>query len=125
MIMLTNAKWYPVPTTLSPCLPRSYDVGTMSMPFLLRWHYVNLVLSTLPLGPYHAFWWLLSYYVNFEYVQNWTMSSPFLQTLLRSYHASTTLIPFLPHSSGSHYTLAFLRERSKDIAGTWPGVMGV
>ena len=23
MKMLMNAKWYPVPTTLSPCLPRS------------------------------------------------------------------------------------------------------
>ena len=22
-IMLMNAKWYPIPTTLSPCLPRS------------------------------------------------------------------------------------------------------
>ena len=37
MIMLMNAKWYPVPTKLSPCLPCSYDVGTTSMPFLLRW----------------------------------------------------------------------------------------
>ena len=26
---------YPVPTKLSPFLPRSYDVGTASMPFLL------------------------------------------------------------------------------------------
>ena len=69
-IMLTNAKWYSVPTTLSPCLPRSYDVGTTPMPFLLRWYYVNPVLSTLTLRPYHALWWLRSYYVNFEHVQN-------------------------------------------------------
>ena len=54
MIMLMNAKWYHVPTTLSPCLPRSYDVGTTSMPFLLRWYYVNPVITTLLLGPYHA-----------------------------------------------------------------------
>ena len=27
---------YPVPTTLSPCLPRSYDVGTTSIRSLLR-----------------------------------------------------------------------------------------
>ena len=53
------------------------------------------------------------------------MSLPFMQTLLRSYHASTTLIPFLPRSSGSHFALAFLRERSKDVVGTWPGVTGV
>ena len=67
-------------------------------------------ITTLPLGPYHALWQLCSY-VNFEHVQNLTTSLPFLQNLLRSYHASTTLIPFLPCSSGSHYALAFLRER--------------
>ena len=89
MIMLMNAKWYPVPTTLSLCLPRSYDV---SISFLLRWHYVNPVLTTLSLGPYHALWRLRSYYVNL------TTSLPFLQTLLRSYHASTTLIPLLLRS---------------------------
>ena len=26
--MLINARCYPVPTTLSPCPPRPYDVGT-------------------------------------------------------------------------------------------------
>ena len=62
-----------------------------------------------------------SYYVNFEHVQNLTTS---LQTLLRSYHAFTTLILFLPHLSSSHYALDFLRERSKDVVGTWPGVTG-
>ena len=36
--MQMNAKWYPFPTTLSPCLPRLYDAGTTSMPFLLRWY---------------------------------------------------------------------------------------
>ena len=46
MIMLMNAKWYPVPTTPFPCLPRSYDVGTTSMPFLLCWHNANPVLTT-------------------------------------------------------------------------------
>ena len=54
MIMLMNAKWYPVPTTLSPCLPRFFDVGTTSI----------LLLTTS------------------------------LQTLLRSYLASTMLIQF-------------------------------
>ena len=39
MIMLImNAKWYPVPTTLSSCLPRSYYAGTNSIQFLLRLH---------------------------------------------------------------------------------------
>ena len=33
-LMLINAICFPVPTTLSPCIPRSYDVGTTSMPFL-------------------------------------------------------------------------------------------
>ena len=42
--MLMNTKWYPVPTTLSPCLPRSYDAGAASIPFLLRWYYVNPLL---------------------------------------------------------------------------------
>ena len=126
-IMLMNAKWYPVPTTLSQCLPRSYDAGTTSMQCLLRWYYVNPVLTTLSLGPHHALWRLRSYYVNFEHVQNLTTSSlPFLQTLLRSYYASTTLIPFLPRSSGgSQYALALFRERSKDLLETWPGVTGV
>ena len=49
------AKCYPVPITLSSCLPRSYDVGTTSMPFLLRWYYVTPVLTTLSLGPYNVF----------------------------------------------------------------------
>ena len=100
-LMLMNAKWYPVPTTLTPCLPRSYD-------FMRRWHYANPVLTTLPLGPYHTPWRLRPYYVNFEHVQNLTSSLSFLQTLLRSHHASTTPIPFLPCSSGSHKALAFL-----------------
>ena len=117
-----NAKWYPVPTTLSPCLPRSYDVGTTSMPFLLRWYYVNPVLTTLSLGPYHALWRLFFEFV--QHVQNLTTFLPFLKTLLLSYYASTTLTPFLPRSSGSHYALAFLRERSKDVVGTWPGMTG-
>ena len=125
MIMVMNAKWYPVPTTLYPCLPRSNDFGTTSMLFLLRWYYVNPVLTMLSQGPYHALRWLRSYYVNFEHVQNLTTSLPFLQTLLRSYHASTTLIPFLPCSSGSHYAVAFLRERSMDVVGTWSDVTGV
>ena len=99
-IMLMNARRYPFPITLSPCLPRSYDVGTTSMPSLLRWYYV-LTLSL---------WWLPFYYVNFEHVQNLTTSLPFLQTLLRSYHAFTTLIPFLVRSSGFHYALAFLES---------------
>ena len=78
--MLVNAKCYPVPTTLSPCLPRSYDFGTTTMPFLLRWHYVNPILTTLSIGPYHALWRLrsYSYYVNFEHVRNLTTSLPFL-----------------------------------------------
>ena len=63
-----------VPTTLSPRLPRSYDVGTTSMPFLLRWYYVNPVLTTLLIGSYHILWRLRSYYVNFENVQNETTS---------------------------------------------------
>ena len=50
-------------------------------------YYVNLVLTTLPLGPYHALWPLRSYYVNFEHVQNLTTSLPFLQTF------NTTLLP--------------------------------
>ena len=54
MIVLVNVKCYPVPTTLSPCLTRSYDVGTTSMPFLLRWYYVNAVLTMLSVGPYHV-----------------------------------------------------------------------
>ena len=60
-----------------------------------------------------------------EHVQNLTTALPFLQTSLRSYHASTTLIPFLPRSSGSHYALVLFRERSKDLVETWPGVTGV
>ena len=52
-IMLMNAKWYPVPTTLSQCLPRSYDAGTMSMQCLLRWYYVNPVLTPLSLPSGH------------------------------------------------------------------------
>ena len=100
-IFIMKAKWYPVPTTLSPCLPYSYDVGTTSMPFLLRWYYVNPVLTTILLGPYHALWRLRSYYVNFEHVQILITSLPFLHTLLRPYHASTTLIPFPRRSLGS------------------------
>ena len=123
--MLMNTKKYAVLITLSSCLPRSFDVGTTSMPFLLRWYYVNPVLTTLSLGPHYALWPLRSYYVNFEHVQNLTTSLPFLQTLLRSYQASTTLIPFLLRSAGSHYALALLRERSKDVVETWPGVTGV
>ena len=64
-------------------------------------------------------------YVNFEHAQSLTTSLPFLQTLQRSYHASTTLIPFLPRSSGSHYALTFFWETSMDVAGTLPGVTGV
>ena len=54
MIMLMNAKWDSVPTSLSACLPRSYDVGTTSLPFLLRWYYVNPDLTTLSRGPHHT-----------------------------------------------------------------------
>ena len=98
-----------------------------SMPFLLRWYYVNPVLTrpTLSLCPYHALWLRRCYNVNFEHVQNLTTSLPFLQISLRSCHASTTLIPFLPRSSGSHYALTLFRERSKEIAETWPSVTGV
>ena len=96
MIMLMNAKWYPVPAALSSCLSRSNDVDTTSIPSLSRWYYVNPVLTALSLGPYHVLWRLLSYYVNFERVQNSTTFLPFLQTLPCSYYASATPIPFLP-----------------------------
>ena len=38
------------------------------------------------------------------------------------YHASTTLIPFLPRSSGSEFALTFIRDCSKEVVETWPGV---
>ena len=94
---------------------RSHYALQVSTTLLLRWYYVNPVLTTLSLGPYHALWRLRSCYVNFEHVQNLTTSLPFLQILLRSYHASTTLIPFLPRSSGSPYALALFRERSQNV----------
>ena len=47
---------YHAPTTLVLRQCRSYYAGTTSMPFLLRWYYVDLVLTTLSLGPYHALW---------------------------------------------------------------------
>ena len=47
---------------------RSYAVGTAPMPFLLHWYYVNAVLTTLSLGPYHALCGQCFYYVNFDHV---------------------------------------------------------
>ena len=54
MIMLVNAKCYPVSTKLSPCQPCLYDVGTTSMPLILCWYYANPVLTMLSLSPYHV-----------------------------------------------------------------------
>ena len=51
MIMLVDATCL-IPFKLRS--PRVYDVDTWSMPFLLRWHYVNPVLATLSLCLYHV-----------------------------------------------------------------------
>ena len=87
---------------------RFYYVDTTSIRFSLRCY-------SVPTTSYEG-------YVNFEHVQS--PSVPFLQTPLRSYIASTTLIPFQSRSFRSNYALALFEERSKDGVETWPGVTG-
>ena len=48
---------------------RSQCALPVSTTLLRRWYHVNPVLTTLPLGPYHALWRLRSYYVDFEHVK--------------------------------------------------------
>ena len=88
MIMPVNTIYYPVPATLFPCPSRSCDVGTMSIPFLLRWCCVNAVLTTFSLGPYHVLSRLPSYYVN----SNMFKSDPWRpNTPVTLYHSLPTL----------------------------------
>ena len=119
MVMLVNAKCFPISTTLSLCLQRSYDVcrsmcsyydGTTSIRFyyVVTRYLTRRLTATLLLR-------------NCEHVQNLTTS--LLEGL-------TTLLPssssFIPRSSGSHYARShFFRERSKDVVETFPGVPGV
>ena len=115
-------------------LSRSHYALPVSTTLLRRWHYVNTVSTTLVLcqsGSYYVVTRSLPRSLAALLLRKFRTCSKFdhvlavladITTLLpRFYYAHpgpTMLIRFSLHSR-------FLKERSKDVVETWPGVTGV
>ena len=101
-----------------PSIPGLYYVNEDHIRFVLRWYYVNAVVSTTLLSPYCVLVRSRPHYDFFEHVQNSPSSTKTIKIAPRPYR-------FLLRSC---YVVQ-VRTASKrfyiDVVGTWSSVTGV
>ena len=101
-----------------PSLPGLYYVNEDHIRFVLRWYYVNAVVSTTLLSPYCVLVRSRPHYDFFEHVQNLPTSAKTLKIAPRPYR-------FLLRS----FYVVQVRTASKrfyiDVVGTWSSVTWV
>ena len=101
-----------------PSIPGLYYVNEDHIRFVLRWYYVNAVVSTTLLSPYCVLVRSRPHYDFFEHVQNLPTSTKTMKIAPRPYRF--LLRPFY---------VVQVRTASKrfyiDVVGTWSSVTGV
>ena len=101
-----------------PSIPGLYYVNEDHIRFVLRWYYVNAVVSTTLLSPYCVLVRSRPHYDFFEHVQNSPTPTKTMKIASRPYR-------FLLRS----YYVVQVRTASKrfyiDVVGTWSSVTGV
>ena len=101
-----------------PSIPGLYYVHQDYIRFVLRWYYVNAVVSTTLLSPYCVLISSRPHYDFFEHVQNSPTSTKTIKIASRPYR-------FLLRSFYVLQVCTASKPFYIDVVGTWSSVTGV